>query len=114
MHAAYSYGPNRGVLVVTYLVSIAFYGALAFAFFQTCLNRFDIEVDRPRRPDDLGPGAASREGIEFQDPPEESTVEGIEFMPAEEDRKTPPTPPEPRPEGTHPAPRIRIETAGKP
>ena len=45
----HTYGPSSAIVIETGLLSVAIYGFLALGLFRFCLDRFEIEVDRPRR-----------------------------------------------------------------
>ena len=66
---------------MTGVLSLGFYGVSVIALLQSCLGRFELEVDRPRREFSDSPGTVSREGIVFeeqeQDQPDQ---EGITFV----------------------------------
>jgi ABC-type Na+ efflux pump permease subunit len=65
--------------IVTALVSLGFYGITSFALLHSCLNRFEIAVDRPRRAFSIYPRYVSRAGIAFPDE-DGSSPEGIHFV----------------------------------
>jgi len=76
-----SFAPHQTTLVMTLVFSLAFYAVSAFALLHACLNRFEIEVDRPRRgiADDLA--GVSRESIMFEEPePDRPDQDGILFV----------------------------------
>ncbi len=78
-----TYGPNRATptLVMTFVLSLAFYGVSAFALLHACLSRFEIEVDRPRRGFADDPERVSREGIVFEEQePDKLDQDGILFV----------------------------------
>ncbi len=62
-----SFAPRPEPIVLTFVLSLVFYGVAAVALLHACLNRFDIEVDRPRRRLAVDPERVSREGIVFEE-----------------------------------------------
>jgi len=81
------YGPSRTTVIMTGVLSLAFYGVSAFALFHACLNRYEIEVGRPRRNVSYLPGSVSREGIVFEEEENELDEEGIRFLGQEGDEE---------------------------
>ena len=76
-----AYEPSRTTLVMTGVLSLAFYGVSAFALLHACLSRFDTEVDRPRRGFSDYPESLSREGIVFEEPEQDKPdQDGIVFV----------------------------------
>jgi hypothetical protein len=76
-----SIGPNREPLVLTFVFSLVFYGVSTIALLHACLNRFEIEVDRPRRVLSDYSESVSREGIVFEDPePDKPDQDGVLFV----------------------------------
>ncbi len=89
-----TYGPSPTTLVMTGVLSLAFYGVSAFALLHACLSRFEIEVDRPRRGSADYPESVSREGIVFeereQDKPDQDGILFVEQDGDEEGRQQSP------------------------
>ena len=82
------YGPGQATLIMTGLLSLGFYGGSALALFQSCLGRFEREVDRPRRelPDYLE--NVSSEGIVFDEQQQDQTdQDGIRFLDPADDEE---------------------------
>jgi ABC-type transport system involved in multi-copper enzyme maturation permease subunit len=78
-----SYPPHDwgAQIIMLGFFSFVFYGTAAFALLHACLNRFEIEVDRPRRFFRGYGSHVSREGIRFEDE-EGTSQEGISFIEA--------------------------------
>ncbi|HMF38105.1 MAG TPA: hypothetical protein VKF17_15775 [Isosphaeraceae bacterium] len=89
-----TYGPGRTTLVMTGVLSLAFYGVSAFALLHAFLSRFETEVDRPRRGFSDYPESVSREGIVFeeqeQDKPDQDGIVFVEQSGDEEGRQLSP------------------------
>jgi len=73
-----SFGPRREPIVLTVVLSLVFYGVAAVALLHACLNRFEIEADRPRRGLADDPQTVRRAGIEVEE--QEQDGSGIHFV----------------------------------
>jgi len=69
----HAYGPSSALVIETGLLSVAIYGFLALGLFRFCLDRFEIEVDRPRRefPGYRGKGGARGPVLDDEDDEDE-------------------------------------------
>ena len=103
-----AYGPSLTTLVMTGVLSLAFYGVSAFVLLHACLSRFEIEVDRPRRGFSDYPDSVSREGIGFeeqeQDKPDQDGILFVEQAGDEEGRQQ--SPQDDSSSGPHPDPDL--------
>jgi len=77
-HGWYS-NHDAAIWIFTALVSLAFYGAAAFALYHACLNQFEIDVDRPRRFPGSYPLRVNTTGIVFVDE-DGQALDGAQFV----------------------------------
>ncbi len=75
-----SFAPNPEPMVLTFVLSLVFYGVAAVALLHACLNWFEIVVDRPRRRLAVDLDRVSREGIVFaEQEPDRPPAESLKF-----------------------------------